>query len=184
ATTLPGLFAVGECAWTGVHGANRLASNSLAEALVFGARAGRHVAQNHDTEQPQSPLTVAPGPGTSVPPLRNATVSPLDRRGDEDPQREVSPDDGITDTTIRSLMWSLCGLHRSTAGLTRLCRLLGDPELLRSQPLPEAPEERGTALRRLLAAQMAADALARTGSVGSHHLGQSQQHATPLPEAS
>src|SRR5213075_2112972 len=39
--TLPGLYAAGETAGTGVHGANRLASNSLLEGLVFGARAGR-----------------------------------------------------------------------------------------------------------------------------------------------
>ena len=54
-TTVPGLFAVGETACTGVHGANRLASNSLLEGLVFGERVGAQLVLNLPSRSPVEP---------------------------------------------------------------------------------------------------------------------------------
>jgi L-aspartate oxidase len=94
-TSIAGLFAAGEVACTGVHGANRLASNSLLEGLVFGARAAHAM---------MAPLSDAQLPLSQVIGWRDATRC--------QPNGDVpSVDDA------RDLMWRCCGLLRSRWGL-------------------------------------------------------------------
>ncbi|MBN9466193.1 MAG: L-aspartate oxidase [Brevundimonas sp.] len=74
-TTLQGLYAVGECAATGVHGANRLASNSLLEAATFGRRAGRAVAGERGGDKPQPTPDLPDLPETAMAELRAAMTA-------------------------------------------------------------------------------------------------------------
>lgn len=95
-TSLRDLFAAGEVACTGVHGANRLASNSLLEGLVFGGRAG------------EAMLEAARTPGSAWPiASRGATCPPPDGTK-QGPTLPVA--------TIRDLMWRLTGLFRDDRG--------------------------------------------------------------------
>jgi L-aspartate oxidase len=137
--SLPGLWAVGEVSCTGVHGANRLASNSLLEATVFGQRAGEWVR------------------AADAPPVE-ATAAFAAADPGEDPG-----DLSAVVADLRRTMWEKVGVVRDGAGLGSAVEHLDG--LARRLP-PAASEARNMidAGRRIAAA-----ALARTESRGAHY---------------
>lgn len=145
-TSLPGLYAVGEVARTGVHGANRLASNSLLEGAVFGARAGDVIA---------SDLTSGEWPAASAAPR----LVPV-------PQLDDVPPPPFTRKALQQLMWEDAGLVRDESGLRHAASVLSSWRSAARTPRTEAEFEDENLL--LVAQEAVAGALARRESVGAH----------------
>jgi L-aspartate oxidase len=107
-TSIPGVYAAGEVACTGVHGANRLASNSLLEGLVFGARAGCAMRDDADGHWPvESPKVVEFDGGRHHKP-------------------EAIGSGEVTIGEIQDLMWRQVGLFRDRQGISKALGVL-DP---------------------------------------------------------
>jgi L-aspartate oxidase len=102
-TSLAGLYAAGEAACTGVHGANRLASNSLLEGLVFGARAAQAMVEEQETENREQ------GTGNREQGTGN--------KAEGGAIEAVNVEAWIAE--LRGLMWREAGLLRDEAGLRR-----------------------------------------------------------------
>lgn len=152
ATTLPGLFAAGEAACTGVHGANRLASNSLLEGLVFGERAGLGAARYARKRIH----------GDTLPGIAHARQVQKAR-----PTAVALPDVKEIRTMLKHVMWEQVGIVRDRRGLQRALKQLKDwGRTMRGH----APDRNMFELMNMIttAILITQSALQREGSVGAH----------------
>ena len=153
ATSLPGLFAAGEVASTGVHGANRLASNSLLEGLVFGTRSAAGMLNKHTPAPFPAPQ---PNPrAENHPPAAPAQAS----APPPDPQKAVEE--------ARGIFWDKVGIIREGKHLSEAVKRLrnspGSRPLNASRPVCEASNI------LTVAPLIARCALAREESRGAHY---------------
>ncbi len=166
-TCVPGLYAVGELARTGVHGANRLASNSLLEGAVFGARAGDAVALDA--------LTPSPWP---VP--RRETTFPARNHVQSGSSRSkwlLADGERFTRAALQQLMWDEAGLVRDGAGLGHAASVLAGWRTEARTPRTERELEDENLL--LVASELVAAALRRPDSIGAHYRSDAPLHTTP-----
>jgi L-aspartate oxidase len=168
-TSVPGLFAAGEVACTGVHGANRLASNSLLEGLVFGLRAGRSMRALR-----AAAAAVGAGgvreiewPATFTSELIAPAASPSP--SSSTPCSSQAPETWTT-AAVRELMWRSVGIFRDGPGLRdAVCQLEAGWRWLRAQPAPRTADEVRLASVLTVGRLMARAALRRQESRGGHY---------------
>ena len=153
ATSLPGLFAAGEVAATGVHGANRLASNSLLEGLVFGARSATAMLNHHVSTPFPSPK---PNPHAETVPV---AAAPQAATLPCDPQKAVEE--------ARAILWDNVGIIRDGKHLAGAVRRLTELALAGAPELSRASYEACNILT--VAPLIARCALAREESRGAHY---------------
>jgi L-aspartate oxidase len=158
ATSLKGLYAAGEVASTGVHGANRLASNSLLEGLVFGARAASAMIDQRREFEPLLPRK-DPNSGTG-----RATPGRALHAPEADPAR-LSPQEIVEE--VRSILWNKVGIIRNGTDLCDAMKRL-DSLILAG---PTAPSRRLCEARNILQVGriITQCALARKESRGAHY---------------
>jgi L-aspartate oxidase len=162
-TSVPGLFAAGEVACTGVHGANRLASNSLLEGLVFGLRAGRAMRSLQASRRTFASAMAEDWPAASSfgSELASASAMAGDRGEGAEPWAIER---------VRELMWKSVGIFRDGPGLREaVCELDGGWRWLREQPEPRTPAEARLVSVLTVARLMARAALRREESRGAHY---------------
>jgi L-aspartate oxidase len=159
-TSLPGLYAAGEAAATGVHGANRLASNSLLEGLVFGAKAGAAMSKDSPGTRPKA------GPRSSAPESK-ATRAAGGSKSSNTSASEQRPAVPRELQLIRDLMWKQVGIMRNGPELARtLEQLQAMAASLRLGTCRADHEEQNVCT---LAQLITRAALAREESRGSHY---------------
>jgi L-aspartate oxidase len=146
-TSLPGLYAAGEVACTGVHGANRLASNSLLEGLVYGARAAQNMREHLRPRHEHSAVASAESTASSA----NGQPTQVEAFIKQ----------------VQALMWQYVGVVRDGKGLRQVVSELS--ELQKQQPA--SGDRRSHEAANILQAGLliARSALAREESRGAHY---------------